>query len=280
MTMRNKLKNHLDKCLILIFICLTHGLTYGQQSEWIRYFHRGVEAHYIQVSEKIFASQIETRNLDYKRFLHSLKESGDMDKYYKSLPDSSGWIDKVDYPFGKKYFEHYNSSKDFDGYPVVNISIEAMNWYCEWLTDIYKSNGKKYDSIIVRLPSETEWEEIANPNKNSNLPWNSKTAFKACKKKNCTDSCLTANIKVRNELSQQDSVGIFGTGVVESVSVIPMKGIDYYDIIGNVSEMTSDEKPKGGSWDNYLHECYIDKSQDYQAPDPRLGFRVIVEILE
>ena len=53
-----------------------------------------------------------------------------------------------------------------------------------------------------------------------------------------------------------------------------------YDVIGNVSEMTSDGKQKGGSWDNYPEECTVDKTQSYTLPDPRVGFRVIMEIIE
>lgn len=278
--MRKNRRIRFDKYSILILFFIHHGFALGQQSEWIKYFHRGVEAHYIQISDNIFVSQIETRNFDYKRFLRSLKESGDMVKYYKSLPDSSGWINKVNYSFSTKYFDQYNSNPEFDEYPVVSVSFEAINWYCEWLTEIYKKEGKRYKSIVVRLPSENEWEKFANPHNYANLPWDSETAFRPCKKRNCEDSCLIANIKVKNLETENELIGMFGTGVIQCASVIPSKKSDFYDIIGNVSEMTSDGNLKGGSWDNYLSECYIHKTQSFEAPDPRVGFRIIIEILE
>ncbi len=53
-----------------------------------------------------------------------------------------------------------------------------------------------------------------------------------------------------------------------------------FDIIGNVSEITQSGLQKGGSWDNYLEECTIDKTQNYELPDPRIGFRVVMEVIE
>lgn len=263
-----------------MFITIPQGLIYSQQGEWIKYFHRGIDMYYKKISDSIYVSLIETTNNDYKMFLQNTKDSGDIETYYKCIPDSNCWITKTNYSFSKEYYENYSTDPTYGNYPVVNISFEAMNLYCSWLTERYKEVGKKYQKVIVRLPTEAEWVKFVNPNGYPNLPWNSSTAFIPCKKKDCTDSCLTANIKIKNLDTGKDSIGILGTGVVACSTVIPMKGSRFYDIIGNVSEMTSEGKPKGGSWDNYLNECYINKTQDFLAPDPRLGFRIIIEIIE
>ena len=68
--------------------------------------------------------------------------------------------------------------------------------------------------------------------------------------------------------------------IAVSVGNYRENNIDIYDIIGNVAEVTSDGKIKGGSWSNTLEECFIDKSQDYSLPDPRVGFRLVMEIIE
>ena len=47
-----------------------------------------------------------------------------------------------------------------------------------------------------------------------------------------------------------------------------------------MAEYTSDDKIKGGSWDNFIEECLIDKTQNYSVPDPRVGFRLVMEIIE
>jgi hypothetical protein len=39
-------------------------------------------------------------------------------------------------------------------------------------------------------------------------------------------------------------------------------------------------KAKGGSWDNFIDECTVEKSQTYDGPDPRIGFRIFMEVVE
>ncbi|NOX48500.1 MAG: SUMF1/EgtB/PvdO family nonheme iron enzyme [Chlorobi bacterium] len=54
-----------------------------------------------------------------------------------------------------------------------------------------------------------------------------------------------------------------------------------YDAMGNVAEMTNEpEKQKGGSWDNFIEECAVDNFQHFETPDPRVGFRLFMEVLE
>jgi hypothetical protein len=51
-------------------------------------------------------------------------------------------------------------------------------------------------------------------------------------------------------------------------------------VIGNVSEMTNiKDIEKGGSWWTKIEDCAIDKRENIQVPDPRVGFRVVVRII-
>lgn len=254
--------------------------TYCQQVELIKYFHRGIETNFEQISDSVFVSLHETMNSDYKIFLNNLKETGDLVNYNKCLPDSLCWLSKTPYSFSNDYFEGYNSNPIYNYYPVVNITYEAMQMYCDFLTKKYELEGKKYKKIIVRLPSEAEWEQFANPNKLKNLPWDFPTGYQSCRKKKYGDSCLVANIKVKYGNFGEDLIGITNLGVIACASLRNERGFFISDIIGNVSEMTIEEKAKGGSWDNFITECYINKTQDFIAPDPRLGFRIIIQIIE
>ncbi len=47
-----------------------------------------------------------------------------------------------------------------------------------------------------------------------------------------------------------------------------------------VAEMTADGKIKGGSWNNTIDECTIDKTQSITLSSPYVGFRVVMEIIE
>lgn len=59
----------------------------------------------------------------------------------------------------------------------------------------------------------------------------------------------------------------------------PYNGL--YDMIGNVSEMINEKgKQKGGNWDCFINECGVNKTQYYKDNDPRVGFRVFMEIIE
>ncbi|WP_162794245.1 hypothetical protein [Runella rosea] len=44
--------------------------------------------------------------------------------------------------------------------------------------------------------------------------------------------------------------------------------------------MTDSGIIKGGSWADYLEDSTVEKSQNYPLPDPRVGFRVVMEIIE
>ncbi len=54
-----------------------------------------------------------------------------------------------------------------------------------------------------------------------------------------------------------------------------------YDLIGNVAEMIDEKgKTKGGSWDSFLEECKLDTFQTFKEPDPTVGFRWVMEVIE
>jgi hypothetical protein len=55
----------------------------------------------------------------------------------------------------------YHSHPGYDLYPAVNISAEAANLYCAWLTEKYneKPNGK-FKKVTFRIPTEKEWKKL------------------------------------------------------------------------------------------------------------------------
>jgi formylglycine-generating enzyme required for sulfatase activity len=68
--------------------------------------------------------------------------------------------------------------------------------------------------------------------------------------------------------------------ITSAVGSYKANKLGLFDIIGNVAEYTSDDKVKGGSWGNAIEECFVDKVQDFQIPDPRVGFRLVMEVIE
>jgi formylglycine-generating enzyme required for sulfatase activity len=71
-----------------------------------------------------------------------------------------------------------------------------------------------------------------------------------------------------------------GFHTVKSESYAP-NPLGIYNTFGNVAEMTNTKGIiKGGSWADLFSECMFDKNVTYAAPDPRVGFRIMMEVVQ
>ncbi len=138
----------------------------------------------------------------------------------------------------------FTYDKGKENYPVVNISIDEAEAYCDWLT----ARDKEH---IYRLPSEEEWILGAG-----HMPKD--VAMNA----NHVESGLTAVD------AYKQSTGACG-------------GIDFW---GNCWEWTSSTDAngqyivKGGSWDSKRDDCRSEKSDDVRNGArgyANVGFRVV-----
>ncbi|MDO4162849.1 MAG: formylglycine-generating enzyme family protein [Bacteroides sp.] len=129
-------------------------------------------------------------------------------------------------------------------YPVVNVSIDDAQAYCDWLT----AQDRKH---IYRLPSEEEWILGAG-----HMP---------------KDVAMNAD-HVEQGLTAVDAY---------SQSTGACGGIDFW---GNCWEWTSSTDAsglyliKGGSWDSKRDDCRSEKSDDVRAGTQgyaNVGFRVV-----
>ncbi len=231
---------------------------------------------YQKFDNKLFASPHEVTNKEYREFLRDLKSTGQNDKFIKYLYDSTQWVKKFSAQYNEPMVKTYHSHPAYDNYPIVNITKEAAEAFCEWQTDKYnKSSKKKYIKVLFRLPTETEWKKLAAPLPGNNLPWYGNLAYKSGEEK-----IALANIKVRDYVTDKDNYIFDGGLTTLIVGHYKANNLGIYDVIGNVAEIIQSNVQKGGSWDNYLEECAIDKSQNYKLPDPRVGFRVIMQVIE
>ncbi len=235
-----------------------------------------IKKDYVEFSSNLYVSKWEITNLEYNEFLQDIKTSVGVEEYSKCQPDTTRWLDRCCY--NEPYVSYYHSHPAYRQNPAVNIDKESMEKYCAWLTSKYNATPKReFKKVVFRLPSEQEWMKFSSPLPDQRLPWHGDLAYLVDSKDKIVPM---ANVKTMNYATgKYDFVGDNGF-IPVVIGTYKSNKLGLFDIIGNVAEMTSDGKVKGGSWDNTIEECFIDKEQNITLPDPRVGFRIVMEIIE
>lgn len=150
-------------------------------------------------------------------------------------------VTNAEYAMFKSGFTY---DKGKENYPVVNITIDEAEAYCDWLTE----QDRKH---VYRLPSEEEWILGAG-----HMP---------------KDVAMNAN-RVKSGLTAVEAY---------SQSTGACGGIDFW---GNCWEWTSSTDAngryivKGGAWDSKRDDCRSEKSDDVRIGTQgyaNIGFRVV-----
>ena len=245
----------------------------GVQSRYITMLMntKHLEKKMKNVSGNIWAGETEVSNAEYRSFLENLKRSRNDAMYNKCIYDSTQWKEKFKYSLNDPMVDNYHWHPAYDEYPIVNLSHEAAVEYCKWLTTQYNTQRKRnFTQVIFRLPTKSEWRLIAIPGGATD-----KTCFAGDKVTN-EKGCFLANLKVAE--GDYFSDGAFHTAKVSSYNPNE-KG--FYCVMGNAAEMLDKKgEAKGGSWYNTFDESKFDKSQNYTGPDPGVGFRVVMEVIQ
>lgn len=233
------------------------------------------------------------------------------------LPYQECW--NTDFPnaFNDPLVDSYLWHPAFDNYPVVGVSWEQANHYCEWLTRStnaqLQAKGKPLQPNF-RLPTEAEWEYAAYgllPSTDPNsipeqriFPWPGSDLRDP-------KGQYRANVKPSPGNYSSD-----GYEFTTPVKALPPNGFGLYAMAGNVSEWTmdtyrlrtnasfeeqvnalrkppsrfSDRNPlptehlrviKGGSWADYQYAAYCGSRAGLSQSQgySRVGFRVAQTIM-
>lgn len=263
------------------------------------------DAYYgmLKIDDTLHASQCEISNFTYDRFLLDLLKQQRYDDLNIAKHSKVDWKSLLlpqykDLTY-KEYFEH--GKPDEDRFPISNISYEAAVMYCDWLTNIYNNlhhKKKQFKKVLFRLPTEKEWEYLARKGRSSDAyseyPWGNLPYTEKGEEKIREDiitngrGCYLANVQTNKKFDVTYPVNPNKTCPAHDGGIFPVLNHSYhpndaglYCMIGNVAEMTSVKGvAKGGGWNTPIEEAKISKTQKYEGPDPNVGFRVVMVVIE
>ncbi len=257
---------------LLVLFIFNFSISFGQIDI------KQVDRSLAKINERLYASKFEVSNKNYREFLTVLIKENRMVELSIARIDTLKWNENISSYSNNPYVDYYHKHPAYDDFPVVNVSHEAAQLYCEWLTSIYNSVPKrKFHKLKFRLPSENEWETAARGGDNmAKYPWkgeflrNSKGLYLCNFARDANDTMGIAN-------KLNDSADI----TAQVNSYYPNQ-FGIFNLSGNVAEMISDKQIiKGGSWQSTSEYLTITSKQSNDGnPKPTVGFRFFVDLIE
>lgn len=282
-----------------------------------------LEASMKLVKGNLYASKAEVTNDEYNNFLTYLLQSNQTSIYNKCKPEFSTYKGSLLAFFKGYHIPHLESKetkydKNYDDYPIVNITHAAAKAYCEWLTNQYNNSSgkKKYKQVTFRLPGLKEWQiaalgykkfqswnldendvEVGIPENPSDevskksrtipvkgndilYPWYGVYDYR--NKAQNIKGCWLGNFKVPSDSKNCMVLRPGGDGylITGKVATYFPNGMGLYDVVGNVAEMLEENgKACGGSWDHAPEESTIVSINNYSRASGAVGFRVFMDVI-
>ena len=144
-------------------------------------------------------------------------------------PDTTCWVNDFPNADNETYMKLYFNHPNYDNYPVVGVSWEQANAFCEWRTKyLLKGLGAQAKWIQrYRLPSEVEWEFAARGKEANKYPWEQNDT-------KSEEGCYYANYKPGDGNYTKD-----GSLITSQCGIFSANSNGLYDMAGNVAEWTS-----------------------------------------
>lgn len=221
----------------------------------------------------------EVTNLEYRTFLFDLLIQDRKDDFLKAKPDQAQWTQMPGQSYNQPMEQQYFSHPAYNDYPVVNVSREGAELYCQWLfkeANEFLREKKKPEIQKIRLPLRTEWIYAASAGgKTLKYPWAGDYIRNS-------EGCYLANYKPSKENYHEDG----GFYTVKVSSYLPNE-FGLFNMSGNVAEMVyNDASAKslgtaGGGWMSSEQELQLngsDSHPNFKDAHPNVGFRIVFTV--
>lgn len=258
----------LRKKIFLLFIFQLSVLSSYCQKEKQILNAEYIEKSVVKITPGMFAGKYEVNNWLYRQFINDLSIQKKKNELEIARIDSTGWLQQPVYIAALS--KQYHTDKQYDEFPVVNITYEAANLFCEWLTQKYNSfPDRKYNKVSIRLPKEVEWIQAAK-GKNPGSIYPTGPGLKN------KDSIPMANYK-RTDLPVWNNPNMPDPG--DLLMLAPVKSYwpcsyGIYNMAGNAAEMIAEKGvTKGGGFIDTELAMYLESKGQMQAQASHIGFR-------
>ena len=215
-------------------------------------------------------TRVDTFWVDENNFIHDstitrpLREPADLLSLaiINIYPDTMVWVRDFQYTYNDPMLLKYFSHRGFADYPVVGVTWEQAQAFCNWRTAYLAASG--VDAQIYRLPTEAEWEYAARGGrKSAAYPWGGNYARDA-------KGCFLANFKPYRGAYNDDT----GTTTMKVAQFRP-NDFGLFDMAGNVAEWTSSAyNPAANTYTNDLNPNF---QYNAKKDDPDILKRKVVK---
>ena len=238
--------------------------------------------------QAFYMSSTEITNQQYNEFLDDLLRMGELEKYAIAKIDTTGWNTFLPNTSMEPMASYYHRHPAYQNYPVVNVSKEGAELFCDWLTKQYDSLSNGEMPLKFRLPLRSEWTYAASGGKRAVwYSWggpylrDSKGCILAnylsVGSENITRDPETGHLKIAHDLLKVDNDGAMHTAPAKSYN---KNDYGLYNMNGNVSELIADgDYAVGGDWYSPGYDIRIQSIKEISKPQPTVGFRVVASFL-
>lgn len=229
-----------------------------------------------------YISRYEISNEQYNLFLSDLRTKGKLLPEY--LVDSIGWEASFINMYFAPFTAYYHRHQAYKDYPLVNISHQAAQAYCQWLTEIVNASANNPNWYFeFRLPSKSLWLAAAQGgDAEAVYAWGTSSlrntrGTKMCNYLEVGDEFITRNA---NDLSfEVKSPNSRNAQITMPVYSFFSNPFGIFNMNGNVAEMIEQEGiALGGSWYCTGYDVRNQSSISYQHSSPLVGFRPILVV--